>query len=142
MGCRPRSLLDSGRLFLAGHRIAEATGELVPVFALSLGELSGARSEKGRSRLLIERRKRSDSNKRCGGSNSDGQRWQRGGQHVAGTLVTVRADPPPPGKEFAGWSGDIQILANPSEETTTATITSIDVTISATYADVRLEVQP
>ncbi len=65
-----------------------------------------------------------------------------GGQHVAGTLVTVRADPPPPGKEFAGWSGDIQILANPSEETTTATITSIDVTISATYADVPLEVQP
>jgi beta-glucosidase len=57
------------------------------------------------------------------------------GQNVAGTLVTVTADAPPPGQEFAGWSGDTQILANPSESTTTATMPSIDVTITATYAD-------
>jgi hypothetical protein len=42
----------------------------------------------------------------------------------------VTADPPPPEKEFVGWSGDTQILANPSEATTTATMTSMDVTIN------------
>ena len=50
--------------------------------------------------------------------------------------VTVTANPPPSGQEFSGWSGYIQILANPSLSTTTATMPSIDVTISATYADV------
>ena len=54
------------------------------------------------------------------------------GQHVAGTIVTVTADPPPLGKRFAGWTGDVQILANPSLSTTTATIPSVDVTLSAT----------
>ena len=57
------------------------------------------------------------------------------GGYEAGATVTVTADPPAPGKEFTGWSGDTQILANPSEETTTATMPSIDVTITATYAD-------
>ncbi len=58
------------------------------------------------------------------------------GGYEAGALVTVTADPPPPGQEFSGWSGDTQILANPSAETTTATVPSIDVTITATYSDV------
>jgi hypothetical protein len=57
------------------------------------------------------------------------------GHHVAGTFVTVTADAPPAGQQFAGWSGDIQILANPLLSTTTATVSSIDVTITATYAD-------
>jgi hypothetical protein len=57
------------------------------------------------------------------------------GRHVAGKVVTVTADAPPAGQEFAGWSGDIQILANPFLSTTTATMPSIDVTVSATYAD-------
>jgi beta-glucosidase len=64
------------------------------------------------------------------------------GHHVAGTFVTVTADAPPPRKKFAGWSGDTQILANPSERTTTATMPSIDVTITATYADVPSGEQP
>jgi len=64
------------------------------------------------------------------------------GGYEAGALVTVTADPPPPGQEFAVWSGDTQILANPSAPTTTVTMPSIDVTISATYANVPLEVQP
>jgi beta-glucosidase len=64
------------------------------------------------------------------------------GQHAAGTILTVTAEPPPPGKGFAGWSGDTQILANPSEQTTTATMPSIDVTITATYADVASGEQP
>ena len=54
------------------------------------------------------------------------------GQHVAGTIVTVTADPPPQGKSFAGWTGDVQILANPSLSTTTATMPSVDVMLSAT----------
>ena len=58
------------------------------------------------------------------------------GRHVAGDMVTVTADAPPRGKKFAGWSGDIQVLANPSISPTTATMPSIDVTVSATYADV------
>jgi hypothetical protein len=57
------------------------------------------------------------------------------GQHDAGTTVTVTANPAPSGQQFAGWSGDIQILANPFMPTTTATMPSIDVTITATYAD-------
>ena len=57
------------------------------------------------------------------------------GGYVAGTIVTVTADPPPPGKEFVRWSGDTQILANPSAATTTATMVSRDVTIAATYSD-------
>jgi hypothetical protein len=37
------------------------------------------------------------------------------------------------GAQFAGWKGDIAILANPSLPTTTATIPSMAVTITATY---------
>jgi hypothetical protein len=57
------------------------------------------------------------------------------GQNVAGTVVTVTADAPPPGQQFAGWSGDTEILANPFMSTTTATMPSMDVTITATYAE-------
>lgn len=64
------------------------------------------------------------------------------GAYDLGATITVTADPPAPGKEFAGWSGDTQILANPSAPTTTVTMPSIDVTISATYANVPLEAQP
>jgi hypothetical protein len=57
------------------------------------------------------------------------------GRHAAGDMVTVTADAPPPEKKFAGWSGDTQVLANPSISPTTATMPSIEVTITATYAD-------
>jgi hypothetical protein len=57
------------------------------------------------------------------------------GQYVAGEQVIVTADPAPPGEKFTGWSGDTEILTNPSLSTTTATMPSMDVTISATYAD-------
>jgi cytochrome c peroxidase len=52
-----------------------------------------------------------------------------------GPVVTVTADRPPPGKKFAGWIGDVEILGDPRERTTTATITSMDVTITATYSN-------
>ena len=50
-----------------------------------------------------------------------------------GTLVTVTADAAPTGTHFAGWTGDVEILANPSLPTTTATIPFMPVTITATY---------
>ena len=55
------------------------------------------------------------------------------GRHISGTVVKVTADEPPAGKKFARWSGDTEILANPFVSTTTATMPSIDVTITATY---------
>jgi hypothetical protein len=57
------------------------------------------------------------------------------GRHAAGKMVTVTADAPPAGQQFAGWTGDIQILANPAVPTTTATMPSIEVTITATYRE-------
>jgi hypothetical protein len=50
-------------------------------------------------------------------------------------VVTVTADAPPAGQKFAGWTGDIQILGNPSAATTTAIVPSTQVTITATYVD-------
>ncbi len=54
--------------------------------------------------------------------------------NTPGTVVTVTANDPPSGQQFAGWSGNVQILANPSLPTTTAIIPSTAVTITATYA--------
>ena len=55
------------------------------------------------------------------------------GNYAAGTQVTVSANAPKAGAQFAGWNGDIAILANPSLPTTIATIPSMAVTITATY---------
>jgi Divergent InlB B-repeat domain len=55
------------------------------------------------------------------------------GNPAPGTVVTVTANDPPAGQQFAGWTGDVQILANASLPTTTATVPSIPVTITATY---------
>jgi Endonuclease/Exonuclease/phosphatase family/Divergent InlB B-repeat domain len=55
------------------------------------------------------------------------------GEYPAGTLVTVTADPPPSGQRFAGWTGDTSILANPFLATTSATIPTVDVSLTATY---------
>jgi hypothetical protein len=42
------------------------------------------------------------------------------GQHDVGKTLTNNRRSPPSGQDFAGWSGDIQILANPSISTMTA----------------------
>jgi len=57
-----------------------------------------------------------------------------GGNYPVGTLVVVIANAPPEGSQFAGWTGDVPILSNPSASATTATIPSLDVTITATYS--------
>jgi List-Bact-rpt repeat protein len=57
------------------------------------------------------------------------------GIYPTGRRVKVSADAPPAGQKFAGWTGDITILSNPFLPTTTAIIPSMDVSLSATYAD-------
>ena len=57
------------------------------------------------------------------------------GRHAAGTMVTVTADAPPAGQQFAGGTGDVQILANPAVPTTRVTMPSMEVTITATYRE-------
>jgi len=59
-----------------------------------------------------------------------------GGNYAAGTQVTVSANAPPAGQQFAGWTEDYQILADPSSATTTATMPSVDAKITATYSSV------
>ena len=51
-----------------------------------------------------------------------------------------RADAPPAGQQFAGWTGDVQILADPAASTTTGTIPSMEVTITATYRELPVSV--
>ena len=55
------------------------------------------------------------------------------GNYAAGTLVTVSADAPQAGAQFAGWTGDVAILVNPFLPTTTAIIPNMAVTITAAY---------
>jgi Divergent InlB B-repeat domain len=56
------------------------------------------------------------------------------GNYTAGTLVTVSANEPKPGEQFAGWTGDVQVLANPGASTTTAMVPFTAVSITATYS--------
>ena len=57
------------------------------------------------------------------------------GNYEAGTQVVVSADQPPPGSQFAGWTDDVAILANPFLSRTTATIPFTAVKITATYTE-------
>ena len=57
------------------------------------------------------------------------------GDYEVGTQVLVSAAEPPPGSQFARWTGDIAILANPFLSSTTATIPSVAVAISASYTE-------
>ena len=56
------------------------------------------------------------------------------GSYAAGTEVTVTADAPPQGSTFDRWAGDTGELASLFESTTTLTMPTGDVTITATYA--------
>jgi Divergent InlB B-repeat domain len=55
------------------------------------------------------------------------------GSYAPGTQVTVTAEPAPSGTNFLGWTGDIQILANPFLPKTVATIPFLAVKVTATY---------
>ncbi len=58
------------------------------------------------------------------------------GIYPSGTIVTVGADPPPAGQQFAGWTDDIVILSNPFLATTTAVIPAMNVSLTATYGPI------
>lgn len=66
----------------------------------------------------------------------------RSGSYPPGTPVLVTADAPPAGAKFAGWTGDVAILANPLLPTTTATIPHMAVTITATYTEPAAKPRP
>jgi hypothetical protein len=55
------------------------------------------------------------------------------GSYETGTQIVVSADAPPNGAQFAGWTGDVAILANRFLPKTTVTIPYMAVTITATY---------
>jgi Divergent InlB B-repeat domain len=57
------------------------------------------------------------------------------GHYEAGTQVVVSAAEAPRGSQFARWTGDIVILANPFLSSTTATIPFMAVAISASYTE-------
>ena len=55
------------------------------------------------------------------------------GNYATGATVSVTANAPPAGQQFDRWNRDYQILDDPSNSTTTATMPSMDATIEATY---------
>jgi len=54
------------------------------------------------------------------------------GSYLAGTQVTVTANAAPAGQQFVNWTGDVQVLASSTSATTTATMPSSAVAITAT----------
>ncbi len=57
------------------------------------------------------------------------------GDYEEGAIVTITADEPITGKLFDKWSGDISSVANVNNSTTTITIGTSNITISANYKD-------
>jgi len=55
------------------------------------------------------------------------------GPYAANTTVPVSANSPGSGQTFSVWTGDWQILASRTSSSTTATMPSMDATITATY---------
>ena len=55
------------------------------------------------------------------------------GRYAAGTPVTVKADAPPHGTHFTGWTGDVQILADPRDFAGTNSFPALDPETSFPY---------
>ena len=53
------------------------------------------------------------------------------GSYSAGATVSITADTPPAGQQFAGWTGNNVTFANASSSTTTFTMPSSAVTVTA-----------
>lgn len=58
------------------------------------------------------------------------------GSYLAGTKVTITADPAPVGKVFDKWTGIISAVASTTSATTTVTMPASATTITATYKDI------
>ena len=57
------------------------------------------------------------------------------GSYYAGAQVNIYADPAPAGQQFAGWSGNVT-FANASSPTTSFTMPSSPVVVTATYSTI------
>ncbi|WFB37420.1 choice-of-anchor Q domain-containing protein [Kiritimatiellota bacterium B12222] len=62
------------------------------------------------------------------------------GDYAAGSVVTIFADAAPDGQVFDAWTGDIANLADTSSATTTVTMPTSAVTVTAMYQDVSVTV--
>jgi O-glycosyl hydrolase len=60
------------------------------------------------------------------------------GEYPAGQVITVSANPEPDGKEFAGWTGDADLLDDASQMIAKLTMPGRDAEITATYEDTEL----
>ncbi len=58
-----------------------------------------------------------------------------GTSYTEGQVVSISADAPPSGKVFDRWTGDTSAIATVTASSTTITIPSANVTVSATYKD-------
>jgi len=58
-----------------------------------------------------------------------------------GEQFEISANPPATGKEFETWTGDTQYLENPAAASTTVTIATANVTVTATYQNIRYRVE-
>ncbi len=58
-----------------------------------------------------------------------------GGEYAEGTNVTITADQPQVGYTFDKWTGSIANITNANSETTTVTIPSQNISLTATYID-------
>ena len=59
------------------------------------------------------------------------------GSYFMGSQVIIYANLPSPGKEFEIWTGDIAFIADPYNASTTVTMPSSDIQLTATYTDAK-----
>jgi uncharacterized repeat protein (TIGR02543 family) len=64
------------------------------------------------------------------------------GNYPAGEQVQIFADAPVAGQHFVGWVGDISFVTDPSNEKTTVTMPSQNITVTATYEDDEININP
>jgi uncharacterized repeat protein (TIGR02543 family) len=57
------------------------------------------------------------------------------GSYVAGTQVNIEAYDPPANQVFSGWTGDIQSVADVNSASTTVSMPTRDISVSATYTE-------
>lgn len=61
------------------------------------------------------------------------------GDYEEGEDITIKADSPASGKEFDKWTGDISTVVDATSSTTTITMPSEDITVTATYKNKPVE---
>jgi len=58
------------------------------------------------------------------------------GDYAVGSEVAINADPAPAGQQFDAWTGDIAVVADPSQASTTLTMPAAVVNLTAGYRDI------